>query len=384
MRSSDVETGTTMNSGLRIRVVGLGAWGTRAAELFAAQGVPAHAVDTDPRVAKADLPEAARHHLPVPGGSADYTKGAEALLENEGLGRALAGSEDDLLVLIGHLGSGSGALLGTLVGMAARSASGAGRLAIARLPGVQSTPDDRAVGLVALNALVESPETSILLVQPRLGMGIPAELEADQALERVVDLLRLGAGESDAMTDVSPAALLTQLTAPGFVGWREIAVDRGMCAADAPVWTDSMSGTGVGWQPDGFTWADAQAVLPAARLPREWIEAGGRAQFDRFVQEAWSEAAPCAIARCLEVGEPPFAMIVSTGLSYPESLLEIRDSVQVDRERLAEKRRAAATRIPLGDDFLPQGVSLGTAPAAPAMPRPVGREPRPVDDGGAR
>ncbi|MGH7588051.1 MAG: HD-GYP domain-containing protein, partial [Gemmatimonadota bacterium] len=382
MRSSDVQTETTMNSGLRIRVVGLGAWGTRAAELFAGHGLSAHAVDTDPRVAKADLPEAARHHLQVPGGStADYTRGAQALSENEGLGLALAGSDDDLLVLIGHLGSGAGALLGTLVRLAAQTASGAGRLAIARLPGVQSTPDDRAVGLVALNALVESPETSILLVQPSQGMGISAESEADQALERLLDLLRLG-GESDAMSDISPASLLAHLTAPGFVGWRQVEVDRGMCAEDAPVWTDSLSGTGVGWQPEGFTWADAQAVLPVARLPREWIEAGGRAQFDRFVQEAWSEAAPCAIARSLEVGEPPLAMIVSTGLSYPESLLEIRDGVQVDRERLAEKRRAAATRIPLGDDFLPRGVSLGTAPPAPAAPRPVEREPRPADDGG--
>lgn len=382
MRSSDVQTGTTMNGGLRVRVVGLGAWGTRAAELFASHGISAHAVDIDPRVAKAALPEAARHHLQVPGGSAaDYARGAQALSENEGLGLALASSEDDLLVLIGHLGSGAGALLGTLVRLAAQSASGAGRLAIARLPGVQSTPDDRAVGLVALNALVESPETSILLVQPSQGMGISAESEADQALERLLDLLRLG-GETDAMSDVSTASLLAHLTAPGFVGWRQVEVDRGMCAEDAPVWTDSLSGTGVGWQPEGFTWADAQAVLPVARLPREWIEAGGRAQFDRFVQEAWSEAAPCAIARSLEVGEPPFAMIVSTGLSYPESLLEIRDGVQVDRERLAEKRRAAATRIPLGDDFLPRGVSLGTAPSAPAAPRPVEREPRPADDAG--
>jgi HD-GYP domain-containing protein (c-di-GMP phosphodiesterase class II) len=384
MRSSDVQTETTMNSGLRIRVVGLGAWGTRAAELFAGHGLSAHAVDTDPRVVKADLPEAARHHLQVPGGSAaDYTRGAEALSENEGLGLALAGSEDDLLVLIGHLGSGAGALLGTLVRLAAQTASGAGRLAIARLPGVQSTPDDRAVGLVALNALVESPETSIVLVQPKQGIGISAESEADQALERLLDLLRLG-GESDAMSDISPASLLAHLTAPGFVGWRQVEVDRGMCAEDAPVWTDSLSGTGVGWQPEGFTWADAQAVLSVARLPREWIDAGGRAQFDRFVQEAWSEAAPCAIVRSLEVGEPPFAMIVSTGLSYPESLLEIRDSVQVDRERLAEKRRAAATRIPLGDDFLPRGVSLGTAAHAPAASRPVEHEPMPSGGGPAR
>jgi HD-GYP domain-containing protein (c-di-GMP phosphodiesterase class II) len=370
-----------MNSGLRIRVVGLGAWGTRAAELFAAHGLSAHAVDTDPRVAKAYLPEAARHHLPVP--AADYTKGAQALFENEGLGLALAGSEDDLLVLIGHLGSGTGALLGTLVRLAAQSASGAGRLAIARLPGVQSTPDDRAVGLVALNALVESPETSILLVQPTQGMGITAESEADQALERLLDLLRLGGGEIDAMSDITPSSLLSNMTAPGFVGWRELDVDRAMCAEDARVWTDSLSGTGVAWQPGGFTWTDAQAVLPVARLPREWIEAGGRSQFDRFVQEAWSEAAPCAIARSLEVGEPPFAMIVSTGLSYPESLLEIRDGVQIDRERLAEKRRAAVTRIPLGEDFLPRGVSLGTAPATPAPSRPTEREPRPADDGGA-
>ena len=207
MRSSDVQTGTTMNSGLKIRVVGLGAWGTRAAELFAAQGIPAHAVDTDPRVAKAGLPEAARHHLPVPGGStADYARGAQALLENDGLRLVLAGSEDDLLVLVGHLGSGAGALLGTLVRVAAQSTSAAGRLAIARLPGVQSTPDDRALGLVALNALVESPEPSILLVQPSQGMGISAESEAQLALERLLDLLRLSSGETDAMSDVTPAS----------------------------------------------------------------------------------------------------------------------------------------------------------------------------------
>lgn len=385
MRSSDVQTGTAVNSGLRIRVVGLGAWGTRAAEVFAGHGLPAHAVDTDPRVANADLPEASRHHVRLPGGSAgDYARGADALSGDERLASALAGSEDDLLVLIGHLGAGSGALLGTLVELAARSAPAAGRMAIARLPGIQSTPDDRAMGLVALNALVESPQTSILLVQPSQGMGITAESEADQALERLHDLLRLGAAESDPLSDLTPASLRAHLTAPGFVGWREVPVDRGMCAEDASAWSDSVSGNGVSWQPEGFAWADAQAVLPVARLPREWIDAGGRAQFDRFVQEAWREAAPCAIARSLEVGEPPFAMIVSAGLSYPESLLEIRDGVQADRERLAEKRRAATARIPLGDDFMPRGSVLAGSSPAPAAAKPVEREPSQTGDGPSR
>ncbi|HET9581929.1 MAG TPA: hypothetical protein VFP76_03855, partial [Gemmatimonadota bacterium] len=73
-----------MNSGLRVRVVGLGAWGTRAAEVFAGHGFPAHAVDTDPRVANADLPEAGRHHVRLPAGSAgDYARGAEALAGDE-------------------------------------------------------------------------------------------------------------------------------------------------------------------------------------------------------------------------------------------------------------------------------------------------------------
>lgn len=350
MHSSDLRSDMISNGGLRIRVVGLGGWGARAVQLFAAQGVPSHAVPADGRGLAAD-PE---------------------------LGRMLAGSEDELLVIVGQAGSETGALLGSMLELAAESAPAAGRLVIARLPGVQSAPDDRARGLVALNALLQAPEASILLVQPSRGMGISAESEAAEALKRLIRLLELPARENEAGGRLSPWALQTHLATPGFAGWREIELTSEMCGEDASGWMENLAGAGAAWQPEGFAWADAQSVLPVARLPREWIDAGGRVQFDRFVQEAWNEAAPCAIARALLVGESPMAMVLSTGLSYPEALLELRDSVQADRERLAEKRRAAATPIPLGDDFLPGGGPVGPRPAA--RPRAVAgeaaREPR--------
>ncbi|MGH7563026.1 MAG: HD-GYP domain-containing protein [Gemmatimonadota bacterium] len=307
-----------------MRVIGLGDWGARAVEFFASQGVPAHAVETDGR----------------------------GLVSAEDLGRTLTESDDELLVVVGHAGSGAGAHMGAVLELASEAAPDAGRLAIARLPGVQSAPDERARGLIALNTLLEAPEASILLVQSTRGLGISAESEANEVLERVVRLLELP-GHEEAVARLSPSALAAHLATPGFVGWREIELSSEMCAQDAPGWMESLPGRGASWQPEGFAWSDAQSVLPFARLPREWIDAGGREQFDRFVQEAWSEAAPCAIARSLQAGDPPLAIILSTGLSYPEGLLELRDSVQADRERLAEKRRAAATPIPLGDDFLP-------------------------------
>lgn len=343
MHSSDLQSGMTSNSGLRIRVVGLGGWGARAVELFGAQGMPGLAVDAH----------------------------ARGLAPDPDLARTLAESEDELLVIVGHVGSEAGELMGAMLELAAESAPGAGRLAIARLPGVQSAPDDRARGLIALNALLEAPEASILLVQPNRGMGISAETEAGDALKGLIRLLDLTGHEHEAAPRLSPSRLHAHLATPGFVGWREIDLASEMCADGAPGWMESLPGGGVTWQPEGFAWADAQSVLPIARLPREWIDSGGREQFDRFVQEAWSEAAPCAIARSLQVGESPMAMILSTGLSYPEGLLELRDSVQADRERLAEKRRAAATPIPLGDDFLPRGSAArstgGRKPRAPIV-----------------
>ncbi|MGH7572236.1 MAG: HD domain-containing phosphohydrolase [Gemmatimonadota bacterium] len=303
-----------------MRVIGLGDWGVRAVEFFASRGVPAHAVETDGGLVTGDL------------------------------ARILTESEDELLVVVGHAGSRAGALMGAVLELASEVASDVGRLAIARLPGVQSAPDDRARGLIALNTLLEAPEASIFLVQPTRGLGISAELEANEVMERVVRLLELP--RHGAVTPLSPAALAAHLATPGFVGWREIELSLEMCSQDAPGWMESLPGRGAAWQPQGFAWSDAQSVLPIARLPQQWINEGGREQFDRFVQEAWGEAAPCAIARSLQVGDPPMGMILSTGLSYPEGLLELRDSVQEDRERLAEKRRAAATPIPLGDDFM--------------------------------
>ncbi len=336
MHSSDLQSGMTSNDGLRIRVVGLGGWGARAVELFAAQGVPAHAVDADVR----------------------------GLASDRGLGRTLAESDDEVLVMVGHVGSEAGALMSAMIELAAESAPGAGRLAIARLPGLQSAPDDRARGLIALNALLEAPEASILLVQPSSGMGMSAEAEAGEALKRLIRLLDLPGHVTEASARFSPSALRAHLATPGFAGWREIELSSEMCVEEAPGWMESLPARGAAWQPEGFAWADAQSVLPIARLPREWIDSGGREQFDRFVQEAWSEAAPCAIARSLQVGEPPMAMVLSTGLSYPEGLLQLRDSVQADRERLAEKRRAAAAPIPLGDEFLP-----GVGASRPARSR---------------
>jgi HD-GYP domain-containing protein (c-di-GMP phosphodiesterase class II) len=334
-----------------VRVIGLGDWGARAADFFASHRVSSHLVETDRR----------------------------GLVATEDLGRTLAESRDELLVVVGHVGSGAGAHMGTVLDLAREAAPDAGRLAIARLPGVQSAPDDRARGLIALNSLLEAPEASILLVQPTRGLGISAESEANEVLERLVRLFDLP-GHEDVVARLSPTALLAHLATPGFVGWREVELSSEMCSQDGPGWM--VHGRGVVWQPEGFAWSDAQSVLASARLPQEWIHAGGREQFDRFVQEAWSEAAPCAIARSLQVGEPPLGMILSTGLSFPEGLLELRDSVQADRERLAEKRRHAATPIPLGDNFLPgRGAARKSETSRPspslasAAPRASGPEP---------
>lgn len=337
MRSSDLHSARTASDGLRIRVVGVGGWGARATELFRARGLPSGAVAT------------------------------RALESDDELRRAFDESEDGLLVIVGKVDSEAGALMGDVLGLAAEAAPTAGRLAIARLPGVQSAPDDRALGLIALNALLDAPESSILLVQTSRGMGISAETEAGEAVERVIRLLDLPGQENESEARLSPAALRAHLSTPGFAGWREIDLSSEMCAEEAPCWLDALPERGVAWQPEGFAWGDAQSILAVARLPREWIDSGGREHFDRFVQEAWSQAAPCAIARSLQSGEPPLATVISTGLAYPEKLLDLRDSVQADRERLAEKRRAAATPIPLGDDFLS---------AAPPARAHEAREPR--------
>ncbi len=336
-----------MINGPHVRVVGLGDWGARAADFFASHGVSSHAVETDD----------------------------QGLVGAENLGRTLADSGDELLVVVGHVGSGAGAHMRAMLELAREAAPDAGRLAIARLPGVQSAPDDRARGLIALNTLLEAPEASILLVQPTRGLGISAESEANEVLERLVRLFDLP-GQEEAVARLSPTALGAHLATPGFLGWREVELSSEMCAQDGPGWMESLHGRGVPWQPEGFAWSDAQSVLTFARLPREWIDAGGREQFDRFVQEAWSEAAPCAITRSLQVGEPALGMILSTGLSFPEGLLELRDSVQADRERLAEKRRAAATPIPLGDDFLP-GRAAARGSKASHQASPASAAPRP-------
>ncbi|MDX1660362.1 MAG: HD domain-containing phosphohydrolase [Gemmatimonadota bacterium] len=386
------ETGSAPASGgteaidLHVRLIGLGEWGVRGAELFAEQGIEARAVDAEAAVDRAALDPERRHRIEVPGraGAEDWAAGARALAADESLAAAL--SEDvadaDLLVVAANVGIGAGALLATMLKRMADIAPDTHRLAIARLPGLRSGPEERALALVALNAVLQAPETSVMLVQPGEAMGGRGVSDSDPhaPFRRLLSLWRLSSGaDGEGIRSVRGTAMAKFMGTPGFFGWRELDLAREDCASTAGAWHEKLVDSVARWQPTGFDWSEAQAVLPMVKAPGAWLDEGGRQQFERLVQASWDEAAPCTLLQGLYVGEQPArALLLSSGMPYPESVLALRDSVQADRERLAEKRKAAESLIPLDDDFLPEGTSalidVPMAAAPEAEPEPVAEE----------
>ena len=365
----------TVKTDLRIQVIGLGEWGTRAAELFSNSGLNARAIDLGPAVEHAQIDAARRHRIDMTGRVAvDYNQAAEALCADKTVSTALANDADcDLFVVVANISTHAGALLGTLLDQLETLAPNVGRLAVTRLPGLQSGPDERALGLVALNGVLQAPSTSVLVVQPSEGLGMRADQEANRVLERLLGLFELVGGDAaEPILGLSRSALVKHLSAPGFVGWREVELSREMLTK-GDNWHTRMTDAGVNWQPEGFGWSDAQAILPVVRAPRPWLEAEGRLRFDQLVESAWEEAAPCAMTQALYADQPAMAMLVSAGLPFPSGLLALRDSVQADRERMVEKRRAAGALIPLDEDFLsPDATGLAELTAeATAEPAPV-------------
>jgi hypothetical protein len=255
---------------LRIQVIGLGEWGTRAAELFSNSGLSARAVDLDPAVEHAQLDAARRHRIDMAGRVVgDHTQAADALRADEVVSTALANDADcDLFVVVANVSTRAGVLLGTLLSQLEVLAPNVGRLAVTRLPGLQSGPDERALGLVALNGVLQAPSTSVLVVQSSEGLGMRADEEANRALERLLGLFELVGGDTaEPILGLSRNALIQQLSAPGFVGWREVELSREMLTKGDD-WHTRMSDEGVTWQPDGFGWSDAQAILPVVRRRR--------------------------------------------------------------------------------------------------------------------
>lgn len=369
----------------RIRVIGLGGWGTRSAELFAARGLTAHAVDTEAGVGRANLAESHRHRVLVPGrGALDLGVAARALATDEGLGRALTEEADcDLFVVVADLAAGAGALLAALLRRIEERAPGVGRLAVARLPGLRSGPDERALGLVALNAVIEAQGASVYLVQPADDLGIRADAESHAALLGLLDLFSVAGGAGgDPILPITRSALLRFLATPGFIGWRVIELTAEGCAGGAMPWHERLASERGEWQPEGYAWSEAQGVLTLVRAPYGWLDDGGRWQFDRLAEAAWEEAAPCALHPALYIGDPALALLVSTGLPYPTGILALRDNVQADRARLAEKRRAAQTLIPLTEDFFlgTGSVLIGPGLAEIEAPPSRGAEPATSDE----
>ncbi|HUP20790.1 MAG TPA: response regulator, partial [Gemmatimonadota bacterium] len=129
--------------GPNVRFIGLGEWGIRGAELLAERGVTARCVDTEGAVDRSRLDAARRHRVALSAGvyPDDWAGSARALTADAGVGEALAADgAADLIVVGGDLAAGSGALLGVLLRRVARDAPRAGRLAVARLPGLRSGP----------------------------------------------------------------------------------------------------------------------------------------------------------------------------------------------------------------------------------------------------
>jgi HD-GYP domain-containing protein (c-di-GMP phosphodiesterase class II) len=356
---------------LRVRVTGLGEWGTRIAELLDHDGLSARAVDTSASVLRSDLSPDRRHHLQVEGRTAGRWAALSKALSTDAELRAglEADADADLIVVAADVSAGAGVMLATLVKRMVKAAPGVGRLAIARLPETRSSPDCRARALVAVNTLLEGPPCGILLVQP------PSDSALDPGDPRVVvsrlrELLGLvGEQGGAAVRALGAASLVRLLSTPGFVAWRETDLTADDCAREAQPWFERLHQEPVAWQPSGYDWSEAQAVLPLVRAPRAGMESGGRGHFERLVRDTWEEAAPCELVPALFEGEPGVAWLVSAGMAFPRSVLALRDGVREDRARLAEKRRAAVEPIPLGEDFLsseteiaPAGVIEGAEP----------------------
>jgi HD-GYP domain-containing protein (c-di-GMP phosphodiesterase class II) len=351
---------------LRVRVTGLGEWGTRIAELLSDSGLPARAVDTGAAVLRSGLDPGRVHQLQVDSRTAGrWAALARALSSDPDLKAGLAADADcDLMVVAADVSVGAGVMLAALMKRMVKAAPGVGRLAIARLPETRSSPDRRALALVAVNALLEGPPCGVLLVQP------PSDSALDPGDPRVVasrlrELIGLvGEDQGEAVRGLGAEPLARLLSTPGFVAWREMDLVAEDCARDAVPWFERLHQEPAAWQPAGFEWAEAQAVLPLVRAPRAWIESGGRTHFEKLVRDAWEEAAPCELQPALYEGEPGVAWLVAAGMAFPRSVLALRDGVREDRARLAEKRRAAVEPIPLGEDFLASQAEI--SPPRPA------------------
>jgi HD-GYP domain-containing protein (c-di-GMP phosphodiesterase class II) len=353
---------------LRVRVTGLGEWGIRIAELLEGEGMTSRAIDTGAGVLRASVDPGRRHRLEVEGRLAGrWAAISRALSTDPELQAGLASDSDaDLMVLAADVSVGAGAMLATLVKRLVKAAPGVGRLAIARLPESRSEPDRRARALVTVNALLEGPPCAILLVQPPSDSALdPGDPRA--VVSRIRELVALvGEERGVALRGLDPAPLARFLSTPGFLAWREMDLEADDCARDATPWHERFQEP-VSWQPSGFEWSAAQAVLPLARAPRAWIEGGGRAHFERLVRDVWEEAGPCELQPALYEGEPAMAWLISAGMAFPRGILAMRDGVLEDRARLAEKQRAATVPIPLGEGFL-DSVEEIAPPRAPEAP----------------
>lgn len=359
----------------RLNAVGLGAWGIRCVELLRKEGFGVRAVDLGAAADRADVEPERRHRIDVETRTDGYATAVRALVADEGLARGLTEDADaDLIVVAADLSPGAGVLLGALLDRLGEVAPGTGRLAIARLPGGRFGPDERALALVALNAALRGAGCGLLLVRE------PDEADAGRdrtAVVRLAELWRWAAGEAgEALLTPGIRGLARLLATPGFVGWREIELEREDCAAGAEAWRERLGDDPVRWQPAGYAWPEAQAVLVAARAPGAWLDEGGRGHFERLVEAAWDEAAPCQLQRALVAGERPArAILVSVGMPYPREVLALRDGVEADRARLVEKREVAGSPIPLGEGFLPGAAQALVGAETPASPPEAGRPP---------
>ncbi|HET6361577.1 MAG TPA: hypothetical protein VFH11_05915, partial [Gemmatimonadota bacterium] len=357
---------------LRVRVTGLGEWGTRIAELLGDSGLEARAIDSSASVRRTGLDPGRIHHLQVENRTAGrWAALARALSSDADLQAGLASDADcDLMMVAADVSGGAGVMLATLMKRMVKAAPGVSRLAIARLPETRSSPDRRARALVAVNALLEGASCGILLVQP------PSDSALDSGDPRVVasrlrELVGLAGEElGDAVRGLGSESLVRFLSTPGFVAWRELDLAAEDCARDAQPWFERLAEEPASWQPAGFEWPEAQAVLPLVRAPRAWLESGGRGHFEKLVRDAWEEAAPCELQPALYEGEPGVAWLVAAGMAFPRSILALRDGVREDRARLAEKRRAAVEPIPLGEDFLASAAEIAPPHVAEHEPAP--------------
>lgn len=259
-------------------------------------------------------------------------------------------AESELFVLVAALENDGGERLVETLHQLSSVAPDAGRVAVTRLAARHAGPEQRARGLVTLNEILQVPATSVLLIEPGSSTGAVASRQEDRALERLFALLDRSEAPGDAVVRLSTSTLVRLFAMRGFIAWREFELEHEMIATGGQ-WHDRFASEPTEWQPSGFDWTKAQGVLPFAFAPHDWLEEDARQRFDRLVEQAWEEAAPCEMASAMYAGDTPGVGLISFGLPFPTGLLEIRDAIQADRQRIAEKEREAATPIPLMDDF---------------------------------